>query len=130
MATPANQFKPDYAVPPGWVLEEYLEVRDMSQAEFARRCGRSTELISEIIAGKAPLDADTALQFEKILGLNVSIWLGIEKDYRLHLARKADAEKAASDAKWAQPIPIAERVKQNVTKPPEPVSSLLVLKVA
>ena len=84
----ANQFKPDYAVPPGWVLEEHLEVLDMSQAEFARRCGCSAELISEIIAGKAPLDADTALQFEKVLGLKAYIWLGIEKDYRLHLARK------------------------------------------
>ena len=86
MAT--NQFKPDYAVPPGWILEEYLEVRDMSPAEFARRCDRSAELISEIIAGKAPIDPQTALQFEKVLGLKAHIWLGIETDYRLHLARK------------------------------------------
>ena len=49
MATAANQFRPDYAVPPGWILEERLEVHGMSQAEFARRCGRSAKLISEII---------------------------------------------------------------------------------
>ena len=88
MTTPANQFKPDYAVPPGWVLQEHLEVLDMSQAEFARRCDRSAKLIREIIAGKASIDPQTALQFEKVLGLKAHIWLGIETDYRLHLARK------------------------------------------
>ena len=62
MATADNQYRPDYAVPPGWVLEERLESQGMSQAEFARRCGRSPKLISEIIAGKAPLEPQTALQ--------------------------------------------------------------------
>ena len=84
MTTPANQYKPDYAVPPGWVLEEYLETRGISQAEFARRCGCSSKLISEIVAGAAPINPETALQFEKVLGLAASIWLGIESDYRLH----------------------------------------------
>ena len=39
MATATNQYKPDYAVPPGCVLEERLEVQGISHAEFARRCG-------------------------------------------------------------------------------------------
>ena len=33
-----------------------LDAHDISQAEFARRCGRSPKLISEIIAGKAPIE--------------------------------------------------------------------------
>jgi hypothetical protein len=55
MAPTKNEFRPDFAVPPGWVLEERLDVSGISHAEFARRCGRSPKLISEIIAGKAPL---------------------------------------------------------------------------
>ena len=51
MATETNEYQPDYAVPPGWVLAERLEALGMAQAEFARRCGRSPKLISEIIAG-------------------------------------------------------------------------------
>lgn len=129
MATPANQFKPDYAVPPGWVLQEHLEVLDMSQAEFARRCDRSAKLIREIIAGKASIDPQTALQFEKVLGLKAHIWLGIETDYRLHLARKTEAETAASDAKWAKSFPIRELVTRNVIDKPasdaDAVSKLL-----
>ena len=65
-----NTFQPDYAAPPGWLLEEHLEVQGISHAEFARRCGRSAKLISEIIAGKAPVEPKTAIQFEKVLGLN------------------------------------------------------------
>lgn len=64
------------------------------QAEFARRCGLSAKLIREIIAGKAPVEPETALQFEKVLGLNAGIWLGVEKKYRLHQAREAESERA------------------------------------
>jgi len=80
------QYRPDYAVPPGSVLEERLAEHSISHAEFARRCGRSAKLISEIIAGKAPLEPATALQFEKVLGVDAGIWLGLEKDYHLHRA--------------------------------------------
>ncbi len=85
-----NQFCPDYAVPPGWVLEEHLDVHGISQAEFARRCGYPPQLISEIIAGESPVDSEIALRFERELGLAASIWLGIERNYRLHLMREAD----------------------------------------
>ena len=91
MGTVTNQYQPDYAVPPGWIIEERLATQGISHAEFARRCGRSPKLISEIIAGKAPLAPKTALQFEKVLGLDASIWLGIEADYRLHRERQAEA---------------------------------------
>ena len=92
MATTTNHFQPDYAVPPGWILEEHLEVHGISQAEFARRCDCPPQLITEIIAGRAPVEAETALLFEKELGLAASIWLGIEREYRLHQMRIAEAK--------------------------------------
>ena len=91
MASPTDRYRPDYAVPPGWVLAERLDVQGVGRAEFARRCGRSPKLISEIISGKAPLDPETALKFEKMLGVDASIWLGIESEYRLQLARPGSA---------------------------------------
>lgn len=98
MATETNQYQPDYAVPPGWVLAERLEALGMAQAEFARRCGRSPKLISEIIAGKAPVKPRTAIQFEKVLGVDASIWLSIETAYRLQQAREAEARAAPEPA--------------------------------
>ena len=85
-----NQYRPDYAVPPGWVLEERLEVQGISQAEFAQLCGCSSKLISEIVSGKAPLEPETARQFEKVLGVDASIWLGIEDAYKTHRSQEAE----------------------------------------
>ena len=39
------------------------------------------------MAGKAPIEPRTAVQFERVLGVDADIWLGIEKDYRLHQVR-------------------------------------------
>lgn len=89
MTAAINQYQPDYAVPPGWILEAHLETRGISQEELARRCSCSAKLISEIIAGKAPVEPETALQFEKALDLDAGVWLNLEKKYRLHLARAA-----------------------------------------
>ena len=119
MATATNQFSPDYVVPPGWILEERLEVEGISHAEFARRCGRSPKLISEIISGKAPLEPGTALQFEKVLGVDASIWLGIESEYQLSRARKAEAETAAASAQWVKAFPVRDLVKRGCFQRPE-----------
>jgi len=93
MVATTYSYRPDYAVPPGWVLEEHLESQGLSPAELARRCGRSANLIDEIIAGKAPVEPKTALQFERVLGVDASIWLGIEARYQLSRACTADAKE-------------------------------------
>lgn len=93
MTTETNQYRPDYAVPPGSILKEHLEARGISRAEFARRCGRSAKLISEIIAGKAPVTPETAREFEKVSGVDADIWIGIEKDYQLYRARESEAKR-------------------------------------
>ena len=129
MVTLTNQYNPDYAVPPGWVLDERLNELGISHAEFARRCGRSPKLISEIIAGNAPIEPRTALQFEKVLGMDASIWLGMESDYRLHQERETEVRQAEALASWAKSFPVNELVKRGVIqRPPSDaaaVSSLL-----
>ena len=114
MAT--NQYRPDYAVPPGWVLAERLSAQGISRAEFARRCDRSAKLISEIVSGKAPIEPKTALQFEKVLGVDAGIWLGIEADYRLHQTREAEAREAEESAAWSRTFPIVELAKRGAIR--------------
>jgi addiction module HigA family antidote len=118
MNASTNQYNPDYAVPPGWVLEEELEELGLSQAEFARRCGRSAKLISEIISGKASIEPQTAIQFDRVLGGGADIWLRLESTYRLQLARKAEAQTASESVEWARQFPIKELVERGLfTKP-------------
>lgn len=88
MVDAKKQFRPDYAVTPGWVLEERLEVYGISQTELAQRCGCTPQHISAILAGEASVGPEIARQFEKELGLGADIWLGIEQKYRLHKERE------------------------------------------
>ncbi len=116
MAATVYAYEPDYAVSPGEILRERLEVWGMSQAEFARRCGRSSKLISQIIAGEAPVEPDTALQFEKVSGLAARIWLGVEADYQLHRRREAERQRLAESVKWADSFPVSELMKRGCLK--------------
>ena len=103
---PNNPNRPQRPIPPGKLLATHLAAREMSQAECARRCGRSPKLISEIISGKAPIQPETALQLGRVLGLRSSVWLGIESDYRLLLAREAEAEHAEGERDWLESFPL------------------------
>ena len=114
MGTATNRYEPDYAVPPGWVLKDRLEAQGMTPAELARRCGRSAKLISEIVAGKAPIEPRTALQFEKVLGVDAEIWLGIDTDYRLKRTRAAEARKEIAASAWSRRFPIRELAKRGI----------------
>ncbi len=112
MAAVTYSYQPDYAVFPGEILEEYLEVRGMSQAELARRCDRSPKLISQVLSGDAPVEPATALQLERVLGLDARVWLGIESDYRLHRQREMERQKLSESIEWAKQFPVADLVKR------------------
>ena len=75
-------YEPDYTVPPGWVLEDYLEARKVSPTELAAHCGISVEQVQLILCGEAPVDSSLAEHLEKIFDLKASIWLRMEDSYR------------------------------------------------
>ncbi len=118
-------YQPDYAVPPGWVLEEMLEAHEISHAEFARRCGRSAKLMSEIIAGKAPVEPKTAIQFGRVLGMDASVWLNLEANYRLHRAKEAEAARLEEATEWAEKFPFKALINFGVFEKPVNAAQLV-----
>jgi HTH-type transcriptional regulator/antitoxin HigA len=82
-------WNPDFAVPPGEYLAEQLDARGWSLTELARRCGKSPKMISAIINNKNPIEPDTALALERVLGVKAEIWNGLESDWRLFEARRS-----------------------------------------
>ena len=129
MATATNQYQPDYAVAPGWIIEERLAALDISHAELARRCGRSPKLISEIISGKAPIAPKTALQFEKVIGLDASIWLGIRSRLSVAPGTTGRSPGDRGVCGLGQTFPIRELTRRNAIGTPstdgQAVSALL-----
>jgi addiction module HigA family antidote len=113
-----SQYQPDYAVPPGEILADILDDRQMSHAEFARRCGRSGKLISEIISGKAPIEPSTALQFERVLDMAAKLWLNLDAAHQLHRAREEDDASIRQQEAWACRFPIKNLLRLRVLERP------------
>lgn len=73
--------------PPGEMLGEELEARGMTQKELARQMARPIQSVNEIVRGKRALTAETALDLERVLGIEAGLWVRLEGEYRLALAR-------------------------------------------
>lgn len=116
-----NTYLPDYVVPPGQILEEYLEARDLKKTTLASMCGLTGKTISQIISGQAPITADLALKFQRILGTSAELWCNLEANYRLDLARHKEREALVGQQQWARAFPVAELIKRGlITKPASP----------
>ena len=76
------------AIPPGEYLEEVIGELGMTKDELAQRMGRPATKLSPIFKGEKAITPDTALQLEKVVGVPAHIWMGLEAEYRLTLARQ------------------------------------------
>lgn len=75
-------------VHPGEILRGELRSRNMTQAGFAESTGRPAQVINEIINGKKSVTADTALDFERELGIEADFWVRAQADHDLYVARR------------------------------------------
>lgn len=106
MATDARVW-PDLAIPPGELLAETLETLGLSQADLARRAGRPAQAINEIIRGTKEITPETALQFERVVGVPAHIWTRLEADYRYNKARLEDQARLKGELPRASKYPYA-----------------------
>ena len=121
-------FEPDFAVPPGETLAEMLESLGMTQAELAERMGRPLKTINEIVAGKAMITADTALQLEKVLGVPASFWSNRERLFRDALARRRETGELECQLDWLKTLPVKELIRAGwISAVAEPVAQLRVV---
>ena len=77
-----NSTRPDYVVPTGDFIEEWMEEEGINAAELARRLDVSRKHISELLRGKAPLSHDMALRLENTTGVPARIWNLHETGYQ------------------------------------------------
>ena len=94
-----------YPVHPGEILADELAELNKSAAELARELHVPANRISQLVAGKRAMTADTALRLERWLGVSAAFWMNLQKRYELDLAR----EKSDEILKTIQPLPQASR---------------------
>ena len=106
-------FQPNYAISAGQHLLLTLESRGMTQTELATRIGRPQKTINEIIKGKAAVTSDTAIQFERALGVPAFVWNALEAAQQLRLALERDANRLKGFEQWAKRVPVQELQKRS-----------------
>ncbi len=82
-------------IPPGEILrEEFMKPLGVSINTLARDLDVPPNRISEIVNGKRAITADTALRLGKYFGVAPEIWLDLQSDYELRVARRDAWPKA------------------------------------
>ncbi|MGE6221036.1 HigA family addiction module antitoxin [Nubsella zeaxanthinifaciens] len=101
---------------PGDTILETIEFLRMSQVELAERLGKTPAKVNDLISGKAPITVNTAMQLEKVLGIDMQFWLNREMKYREKLARIEQEEFLDQCVDWLKVQPIKELKQQGVIK--------------
>lgn len=109
-------FEPDFIVTPGETLMETIETMGISQTELAKRTGRPLKTINGIIKGNTAITHETALQFEKVMGIPASFWINLEGNYRQQLAIKKEEDELSKKIKWLDNFPLKEIEKRGYIK--------------
>lgn len=79
---------------PGEILrEEFLIPLRMSAGALARVCGVPRTRIERLANEEIGVTADTALRLSKAFGTTAALWLNLQNDYDIQLARRDIAKE-------------------------------------
>ena len=77
-------------IPPGEILlEEFMRPLELSINALARAIDTPPNRVSGIVNGKRAITADTALRLGKYFGVSPELWLDLQSDYDLRVARRS-----------------------------------------
>ena len=71
---------------PGEILTDELEALNMNAAQLARSIHVPANRISQVLAGKRAITADTALRLGILFGTGPKFWLNLQNAYELDVA--------------------------------------------
>jgi addiction module HigA family antidote len=82
---------------PGEILEEdFMRPLGLSANALARRIDVPVTRISEMVRGRRGITADTALRLARFFGTSPELWLGLQAEYDLRVARREVGDSVAS----------------------------------
>lgn len=82
------------------LLEEFLKPMEISRYRLAKEIGVPPQRISDIVAGKRAITADTDLRLCRFFGLSNGYWLRAQVAYDTEIAQDALAETLSKIRPW------------------------------
>ena len=79
--------EPDYATPPGWIIEEYMEAFNVGKDELAGHLGLDLAAVELLLAGKSPVTPEIAAVLEGLFQRPALLWTNMEAVYQKHKKR-------------------------------------------
>lgn len=118
MGTNLHECIPAYVIHPGEILKDELNERGIKQNEFAKLTGIQPTQLNEIIKGKRDISIDYALVIGEALSMDYKIWIHLQNNYEIDLAKKNENIKKRNEAiaKWSKvkdfiPISYYKKIK-------------------
>ena len=88
MTTSEEQIYSDMAIPPGEMLAEEMEFRNMPMEYLTAKLSQPAEVIDKIISGEHPITQEIADNLAEAFWIPAWFWIKLEARYRTTLARQ------------------------------------------
>lgn len=99
------------ATPPGKIIKDQINDREMTQKDLAVRMEISEKHMSQLINGDVPLTPNIAYRLEMVLGIPAKFWLNYEAIYRDKLEKVQQENQMDEDLMTQQRYPYNEMAK-------------------
>ncbi len=97
-----KEFEP---IKPGEILlEEFLNPMGLSQYRLAKEIDVPAQRISEIVAGKRSITADTDLRLCRFFGLSSGYWLRAQAAYDTEVAERTIGPMLKNIKPWSESV--------------------------
>lgn len=77
------------------LLEDFMKPMGITARQLAADIDVSPSRISELVNGKRPITADTALRLGLFFSMEPRFWLNLQTEYDLRVTRRDEEEKIA-----------------------------------
>lgn len=96
--------KPEPITPGEILLEEFLKPMQLSQYRLAKEIGVPAQRISEIIAGKRSITAETDLRLCRFFGLSNGYWLRAQVAHDTEVAERKLGPSLRKIKPWSSSV--------------------------
>jgi addiction module HigA family antidote len=71
------------------ILEDVIKPLGMSVNQLAKALGITAARLNDVVRGRRGITADTALRLARYLGNSPELWMGLQLEYDLRVAKAA-----------------------------------------